>query len=257
MVKRKRVVIENLDPTAMYCPSCLTKLVATDRFRYEDVCNDTIWSHKWVCPSKGFLNRKTGQFQQCLCHEYETFWNDDGDFFTGRVYYQQKLDGKNIEFIQGPGTYAAFNSFAKKAEVSIYGKNLKRKTYLHPVFCLWFLRPYIEYSYQSDALGNVLGRSWKLAFLAKSQGSRSYCVLWVSPYRMFKYCLKTFYRKRKIYKKQLPDTQYLIQQLHEEFEPLPAWDKRLYHVLYKWYINTFYRGLKKEISKKIEKPLFN
>lgn len=253
MIRRKNVVIKDFDEKAMYCPSCLSKLEAKGYFRYEDVCGLSIGSTKWMCPSKGFLNPKTGQFEQCLCNKYETFWNDGGDFFSGREYRWYEKGCKKIEFIHGPDTYAAFNSFAKDAEVSIYGKNLKRKIYLHPALCLWVLRPFIEFHYKSNPMGDILKRTWKIQFLKKSSGMRGYGVLWVSPFRMIKFCIKKFHREVAHYKKH-PDGKYAIQTLYREFEE-DKWDKRWWRKVVRVYQHLFYFRLRKKIQEKNEKLL--
>jgi len=245
--KRAKVIIKNFDEKSMYCPSCLTKLEGTGGFNYESVCGDLIYSIKWVCPSKGFLNSKTGKFQQCLCHKYQTVWNDDGDFFSGEEYLQIK----KIQFIQGDKTYAAFNSFAKQCEVEIYKTGLPKEKYLHPALCLWFLRPVIRYTYKSDKMGNILKSGWKMEYLKKQRGRRGYHVVYMSPIRMFKFCVRQFNKNLKGYKKN-PNEQWIIERLHQDFEK-HMWDKRSWRIAFWIYQSVFYFRLRKEIEKKFKK----
>ena len=260
MVKRenviKRIKDYHPDSKSMYCPSCLTKLECDGLFHYEDCCNSSIYSNKWVCPSKGYLNPKTGKFQQCLCHEAKTFWNDDGDFFSGDEYKMKKETGKEIEFIHGDRCYAAFNSFAKDVEVSIYGTGLKRNIYFHPAWCFWALKPGIEFHYKSDRMGNVISRSWKWKFLKKDNHLNGYCVVWVSPLKMLVWSYKQFKRKRKNYKKD-PTNKFTLRELYEEFEPLAKWDKRWWRSFEKWYLSALYPRLKKEVEKNYQNRLTN
>lgn len=103
-------------------------------------------------------------------------------------------------------TYAALNSFAKKCEVEIYGKVikngklLKRKIYLSPWLTFGWLKPYIEFKYKSNEMGEVLGRSWKLQFLRKEKGRKEYCIHYISGSYMFRFCLKQFNKDLKDYK---------------------------------------------------------
>ncbi len=250
MHKRAKIVIKDFDPEAMYCPSCLTKLEPDGDFVYVDVCNNECSSVKYVCPSTGFLNKRTGKFEQCLCHEYDTFWDDNGDFYGGNEYKESKRTGKRIQFIHGDHCYGAFNSFAKQSEVSIYRHNLKQQIYLHPGFCLWFMKPYIDFRYTGDRMGNVLKRTWKLEFLKKDKGfGNQYCIHWVSGYRMVKHSLRRFKKERQFYRKN-PNSNFAINNLYKEFEPIPDWDKRWWRSLVHWYISTFYYKTKQVVTYK-------
>jgi hypothetical protein len=205
-------------------------LEADGTFIYEDVCNNSINSVKWRSPSKGFLNSKTGKFEQCLCHEYETFWDDNGDFYGGNEYKESKRTDKEIKFVHGNTCFAAFNSAAKSAEVSIYKHGVKKQIGLHPGLCLWFLKPYIEFHYQSNPMGDILKRTWKIEFLKKDKNMKGYCICWMSPYRMIKFSLNKFNRHRRHYY-QNPNSFYRGRELYNDFKPLPDWDKRWWYVM--------------------------
>lgn len=244
---KRKIVIPNFDGKLMYCPSCLSPLQQDGGFTYEDVCNSTVWSQKWVCNSKGYLDKKTGIFKQCLCNKYKTFWNDQGDFFSGEWYRHEK----EIEFIGGDSCYGAINSFAKKSEITIFGNGLKRTIYLHPGLCLWFLRPIITFSYCGDEIGNVTGRKWKLQFLKKDHlfGKGSYCVYYYSGISALYRTIKHFHKDVKRYKKD-PNSKFCIGQLYDHFKLLANWDRRWWRLTQKAYYNIFFCKLKKEIIKK-------
>ena len=250
-VKREKVSIKNFDENAMYCPSCLTKLESNGSFYYEDACGSRIPSIKWVCPTKGFINSKTGTFQQCLCHEYETFWNDDGEIFSGVNYYKDKAS-KPIPFIHGDNTYSAFNSIGKQCEVEIFKNGLPSKKYLSPALCLWFLRPVLEYTYKSDRLGNIIKTGWKVTYLSKDERG-NYCIGYISGIKMLKFCIKLFNRKRKTYLKH-PESTHAIDDLYNEFKKI-LWDKRWWRQVVSGYFNVFYFRLKKELEKKVANRL--
>jgi hypothetical protein len=226
----------------------MSPLVGCGRFDYEDVCNSTYSSTKWMCNSKGYLDRKTGTFKQCLCNKYKTFWNDYGDFFGGDSYKHTK----EIEFIHGKNCWAAFNSSAKQSEIEIYGAGLKKTIYLHPILCLWFLKPVITFNYFGDNIGNITGRRWKIHFLKKSNlfGKNTYCIYYTSGIWMLYRLLRSFYKKIIYYKSKQPVSNYGINDLYREFDNGKYFNDRWWEVMYFWYINTFYSKLKKEIIKK-------
>lgn len=94
--------------------------------------------------------------------------------------------------------YAALNSMAKRQEIEIYGKGLKRKIYLSEWWTLKMLKPLIEFKYKGDEMGNVLGRTWKLRWLYKEKGSNYYSTYYTLPimsfFRMSKHTIKDIKR---------------------------------------------------------------
>ena len=56
----------------MLCPLCKQPLVSIGRFCYEDCLETRIYSDEWSCATPG-----------CECHTQNSYWNDDGDFFSG------------------------------------------------------------------------------------------------------------------------------------------------------------------------------
>jgi len=77
-----------------------------------------------------------------LNFDNKSCWNSTGDFFSGNVPYE--IIKKLFLYDQ----YAALNSISKQSEVEIYKHGLKKEIYLHPIFCLWILKPYIEFNYK-------------------------------------------------------------------------------------------------------------
>lgn len=242
--KRPWVTIKDFDSKSMYCPCCLSKLESVGSFIYDDVMGHVTTSQKWVCKSKGYINRKSGKFERCLCNVYELYWNDDGDFFSTSQY----RTNNKPKFHYGPDTYAAFNSIAKKCETTVYKNGLKKKTYLSPALTLWLLKPVINYVYDCDYLGNISKYSIQITFLKRDTTTGVYCIGYVSSIRMLRFCIKQFKRKVKDYEKN-GDNKYFIKDLYNEFHPYFP-DERPYKRVFNYYINTFYRKLKKEIEKK-------
>ena len=101
----------------MYCPLCKEPLINSGSFCYEDCCQSTIYTTEWSCSN-----------ENCICNQSKSYWNDDGDFFSG--------DMKNSYEIFKDHKYAALNSFAKRMEVDVYKKGLKSKIYLSPLLHL-------------------------------------------------------------------------------------------------------------------------
>lgn len=218
----------------MMCPVCRTKLQSTETFQYEDVMCYKVRDNKWMCSNT-----------DCVCCQKETCWNGDGDFFSGGSFEKMKE-------VFPDNNYAALNSLAKKCEIEIYGKGLKRKIYLSPWLMLLILEPMIEFNYKSDEMGNVLGRSWSLKFLYKDQkfdlswikNTDGYNTYYTSGFSLLKYCLSIFYRKLKHYKEN--NTVYSKLELNEEFDKSTK-NEKLYKKVYLWYIKTFYKKLSKKL----------
>ncbi|MCK9476565.1 MAG: hypothetical protein M0R46_11630 [Candidatus Muirbacterium halophilum] len=209
----------------MMCPLCKTNVEVDkeeETFRYEDVCGSTVGSWKHICPNK-----------DCILHKKKSFWNDHGDFYSG------DLGFKKARKLFPDDKYAALNSMAKRHEVEIYGKGLKRKIYLSEWWTLKILKPMIEFKYKGDDMGNVLGRTWKLRWLYKSGNQDYYGTYYTSPivhlYRMLKHTRRDIkrYKKRK--------SLYDLQEIWRWFDMgvKTGWDRKLY----RWYFNTFHKKI--------------
>ena len=200
-----------MNTSEMLCPLCKLPLVSIERFCYEDFMQCSNYSEKWICATPG-----------CVCHTKNSYWNDDGDFFSGDM-------SKSYEIFPDQ-KYAALNSFAKKCEIEIYGYGLKRKIYLSPILTFGWLKPMIEIKYKGNEMGEVLGKSYKLKFLEKD-GDRGYCTYYTSPISMLLLRIKCFKRDLKNYRKKRND-----------------WNNDWYHKLFHWFVETFYYKTYKEVS---------
>ena len=83
-----------------------------------------------------------------------------------QVFFKNPFRAFYLDF---PSLGSGILNFSKKSEVEIYKKGLKSKTYLPAFLCLWFLKPYIEYTYKGDEWGNVLKKGFKIKFLKKDE----------------------------------------------------------------------------------------
>ena len=219
----------------MYCPCCGDKLISTGTFYYEDCCECKIHSNKYQCSN-----------EDCACHVFDCVWNDDGTFFSHKMKY------KRIRMIFPNDEYAALNSFDKRMEVDIYKKGLKKEIILHPIFCLFLLKPVIEFVYKGDDWGNVISRRFKLKFLKYDKSMKSYCIYYTSGIHMLIFCLKGFFRLLNNYKNE--PTKFNVKELIECFEK-HKWNDSWYKRTERFILNMFYSKLKKEIF--IMKEIFD
>lgn len=215
----------SVESEELYCPICKQKLAVDGWFEYDEVCGEDN-SPKFVCPN-----------EECDLHKHASFWNWYGDFFSGGLPY------KLARVLFPEDQYAALNSGAKEAEVSIYGKGLKRKIYLHPGLALWIMRPYIEFKYKGDKMGNVLSRKWELGFLKWDKNSKAYCTVYVSGVRMFKFVMKRFFKSYKEFYN--TKSSYAVNELLENYK-IEKWDKRWWSLLSTWIFNNFYTKAKQD-----------
>jgi len=190
----------------LICPGCMKSLETDGSFTYDDICGSS-WSMKYVCV------------------------NGDMKF-------------NEFEDIYGHKKYAAFNSFSKKVEIEIYKKGLTKKKYLSPALTLWWLRPYIEFNYKGDEMGNILKRSYKLKFL-KRNDRNEFTIHYSSSISSFLFTLKYFRKQIKYFKKN--KSRFSANDLRDTFE-LPSWDKRIYRKLALKFKLIFYKKIKKEID---------
>jgi len=213
----------------LYCPNCRHELKIDGVFRYDDDCGGASISDKYICNN---LN--------CECCKYNCVWNWYGDFFGGDMPF------KLIRKLFLNDKYAAYNSPAKKSEIEIFGKGLKRQIYLHPAFCFWILQPFIEFKYKGTEWGNVLGRKWKLKFLKYDRGQKRYCIVYKSGIHMLIWSIKRFYNYLKYYREK--QTLFGKNELKNSFNKPFSTDKRWWILLSRWYFNTFYKKLKLKLN---------
>jgi hypothetical protein len=201
----------------MYCPLCKNTLTSGEWFTYDDICGDS-QSPKYSCGNK-----------DCELHN-KSFWNDSGEFFSG------VLDYDETKKLFPDERFAALNSISKNSEVEIYKRGLKDKTMLPSFLCLGILKPYIEYAYKADMMGNVLKRGFVIKFLKKDDKG-NFCYGWTSDWSMYKYMLRQFKNDRDAFNR---DPNHKNKKdLLEYFIP-PYWDKRFYRKVLAIYFKLFY-----------------
>lgn len=196
----------------MKCPKCNLNLVKGKDQEFETLCDHVSNPNKESYPLRPtYICVNTN----CECSNPDVFWDDQGDYYGG---FKIKFDND---------LYSAYPSLARKLDIEIYKKGLKKKMYLHPCFMLWFLKPMIEYNYKSNDSGNVLKKSYSLKWLKKDS--------W-KPWIKDKFGYHTYYTFpiMMIYRHIKREYRYLdgsdaYQEYHfknEAFVPLDSWDKR-------------------------------
>jgi len=231
----------------LICPGCMHPLETDGSFRYDDVCGPR-WSMKHICVNDDCkLSRKA-------------FWNDFGEYFSGDMAFN------DFEKIYGHDKYAAFNSFSKKSEIEIYKKGLTKKKYLSPILTLGWLKPYIEYKYIGDEMGNILKKKYSLKFLKRNENNE-FTIHYTSTISSILFTLRYFRREIKYFKKN--PSRYAVNEIFNHTK-LPSWDNRLYKKIilkfnlfyYKktikkaYYYQVFYDYLNKIKYETIDKDIF-
>lgn len=162
----------------MLCPKCKQKLMVTGQERLE-----TIDEHVMCVEQPSLKDVYQCINDNCQCNHYGFMWNDYGDFYSGKNF---KASNK----VFPDDKYAALDSHAKQSEVEIYKKGLKKAIYFHPIFCLWFLKPFIEINYKSNLMGEILKKTYHLRFLKKSE--HGYGILFSPAWGTWKYLWREF-----------------------------------------------------------------
>jgi hypothetical protein len=215
-----------MNTSEMLCPICKLPLVSIESFCYEDedVMRYSNYSEKWICATPS-----------CICHTQNCYWNDDGDYFSGDI--------SSLKIFPD-GKYGALNSFAKKMEIEVYGKGLKKKIYLSPILTFGWLKPMIEIKYKGNEMGEVLGKSYKLKFL-KKDGDRGYCTYYTSALSMLWFRIKCFKRDLKNHRKKR--NHYTIKELSDEFKR-NEWNNDWHYKLFHFIIEKIYYKTYKEVA---------
>lgn len=137
----------------MKCSHCKSELIVKEQLRLESLiehieCREASLKDAYSCSNK-----------DCLLHQNNCVWDEEGEFYGGDngFFYDLKDD-----------KYSAIGSFAKKMEIEIYKKGLKSEIYLHPIFMLYFFKPYILINYKGNEEGEVLSKSYSLRILKKN-----------------------------------------------------------------------------------------
>ena len=209
----------------MRCPICKTELIVTGQERLQTLGEhvgdpDGVPSFKDThqCPNK-----------ECEACKDGLVWDDYGSFYS---YIREDIPyGKKYEFIDGND--GAFGSFQRESNVT-NGKHDEDFVLLS----LYKIKFKVQYLYEANQDGEILSRKAKI-FTYYRQGY-GWCQ-YISGIHMFFYCLSCFKRLLKRER-----NQYTIAELRGNFEN--SWDKRWWKRLFVWYINTFYKKVKLEIS---------
>ena len=176
--------LTDLNDMEMYCPNCIGKLECSEWFDYYD-CGFKTESPKYVCTNK--LCDLSGGGDVC--------WNSHGDIFGDYEFIRKVLAGDTDELdyaLRGFNT-SAYNSLSRKQSVEIFKDGLRNSIYLPKILCLFMLRPVIIINYRSNAMGDVVGKNYKLRFLT-NRGT-----YYISGLSSLLYGIKLFYRLKREY----------------------------------------------------------
>ena len=112
--------------------------------------------------------------------EGEAFFNSDKAVVE--VDGEKKVDDKYWELYKETSDWytAATNTFTFKQQ-----REETKKIYLHPIFALFLLRPFIEVYYEAKENGEIVGSKWRLHFLKKDGNKGDYCIYYISSIHMF------------------------------------------------------------------------
>ena len=196
----------------MRCPKCKEVLVVTSQERLETLDEHVMCVEPTLKDTYQCIN------ENCPCSSKNYRWNKYGEFYSGGEY-------PNKTFAKDELT-SPYNSFQRKSEVEIYKKGLRKKYVLHPIFMLYFFKPYIDINYKSDMDGNVLSKRYSLKIWAKDENGgynigASFC------FHTWKYLYGEFIKniKEKDYTK--------------AFEP--SYNKSWDYKIFEWVMKKIYR----------------
>ena len=161
-----------------YCPVCKSEIIDGKVLKYQ-----TLNEH--VCNPNGEPTKKQSYIcgeSDCICNENDIFWDDYGDLY-GNILQIPK--GTFINENNAP-----FGSHSRQSNVEIYKYGLKKDLYFHPIFGLWFVKPYIDFHYKSNTDGDVLSRRFTFEFLTKPKGEDEYYIGGSFWYGTFKYLMR-------------------------------------------------------------------
>ena len=147
------------------CPSCKKPVIITGEREYE-----TLVEHVSNPNMENFPLRDAYQCsdEKCITRKSDVFWDYYGDMYGLIKVNNETVWGDTDEFFIN-GNNAPFGSHTRKANVEIYKKGLKKSLSLHPIFCLWIYKPFIEYNYVGNTDGEIIKRTYKLKLLAKNE----------------------------------------------------------------------------------------
>lgn len=203
------------------CPVCEEPLSITGQKQYETGSEHVIDPNREEFPLRDAYQCTN---KKCVACHKDTFWNYEGDLYSRDFHFDEHCVNNND---------APFGSLARKSNVEIYKKGLKKKTYLHPILCLWFLQPMIEYEYKANKEGEVLSKSFTIKFLKKSRGQKHYSTYWTPCWRTWSFLYGRFRRSLQYFKESGKSDE-----LDRAFRP--SFNRAWVYRSFEWFINTFY-----------------
>jgi hypothetical protein len=214
----------------MNCPKCHSELVKGEHKRFV-----TLVEHVSDPNKRSYPLRQTFVCSNHACPttKEDIFWDSDGAMY-----------GFNKNFKFENDINSAYPSFERKMDIEIYKKGLRKDMRLSPILTLGFLKPMIEFTYQSDDYGNVVKKGYKLCWLKKESfnpfSSEPYCIYYIFPtVILYKHITGRF---RDISQYRECTEKYKESFKKELLEPLPSWDKRWWRKVEKWLDKkVFYR----------------
>jgi hypothetical protein len=220
----------------MKCPVCKSELVKGKDEKFETCSEHACDPNKtdyplrstWLCGNK-----------ECELDKYDYFWSESGELYSSDIPWGTK---SKINWIGDND--APFGTISRRLNVEVYKKGLKKKIYLHPAFCLWFLQPMIEFEYTSNDDGEVLSKKIKINYLKKDKDRGEYCTYWSSSFSTLKLYFKSFRRTRIAWKKH--KTSFMRRELKDDFK-IQQYNTRWEYKFYHWYVNTFCKKLKSSL----------
>jgi len=212
----------------MYCPKCTYDLSKGEDKEFETLCDHVCDPNKesyplrptWVCDNPN-----------CECSKHDVFWDEFGEYYgCFEVEFEHRLN-------------SAISSFARKNDIEIYKKGLKRSTYLSPILMLWFLQPKIEFNYKADEYGNVLSKSWSLNWLKRDKlfrGKSGYYTYYTFPIMNIIRHLKNLkFAINNI--KENGESEFRTISIRSYFKPIQSWDKRWWRHTELWLSKIIFR----------------
>lgn len=227
ITKELKEYFSSMEKLEMYCPICKEKLEFKNWKNYVDDLGNNSYTTFYKC-----INN------DCELNINNCEWDYQGNYYSGGLSF------KDCKRLFPDNNYAAFNSISKKHGVEIYKNGLKKKTYLHPIFCLFLLKPFIEYNYKSDYWGRILKKSYKLKFLKYSKTHKTYSSYYTSGLVMLLFTFKEFKRKLKQYEKN--NNKYIVKEIVDCYV---GNDKRWWKVVSRYVFNIFYKKEKQQVFK--------
>lgn len=156
----------------MKCPSCKSELVVKGQERLETLvehveCIEPSLKDSYICSNS-----------DCVTHEFGIRWNDNGEMYSKKFSYKDKI------FIDNNN--APFGSFQRKLNVEIYKKDENKKFKIFG----WIVE--IKFKYQSNEDGDILKKSPKINLW---EPAGDHHVLYIPGIHMFFYCVEKHFAK--------------------------------------------------------------